>query len=103
MNNKLKKLEGTYWIISKIAGVLFTLFCYQMWTEPFNVIKAVLLIISVSIVTFITINFLDLILGMIAGIVKHIKKTIKDRRIFKSLGKVNDIEEMQEDKILYQM
>lgn len=94
LNKKLEKLEGTYWKIGKIVGVLFTLFNYQMWVEPFNIIKAILLIVGISIVTFIAINILDLIVGMIAGIVKHIKKTIKDRRVLKSLGNTNDIEEM---------
>jgi len=94
MNKKLEKLEGTYWKIGKSVGVLFTLFNYQMWVDPFNIIKAILLIVGVTIVAFIAINSLDLIVGMLAGIVNYIKRMIKDRRILKSLGKTNDIEEM---------
>lgn len=37
MNKKLEKLEGAYWKISKVIGVLFTIINYQMWTSPFNI------------------------------------------------------------------
>lgn len=90
MNEKLKKLEGVYWKISKIAGVLFALFNYPIWTEPFNIIKAVMLIIGVTIGIFIGINILDLIVGLIAGIIKYIKRVIKDKRILKGFYGTNE-------------
>lgn len=90
MNRDLKKLEGTYWKLSKIAGVLFTLFNYPMWTEPFNIIKAVLLMVGVTIGIFVGINILDLIVGLIAGIFKYIKRVIKDRRILKGFYGTNE-------------
>lgn len=83
LNRKLEKLEGTYWKIGKIIGVLFTIINYQMWTNPFSIAIAVLLIIGVSVCTFIAINFIDLCVGIVIGIVKHIDRKIKDRRLLK--------------------
>ena len=79
MNRKLEKLEGTYWKIAKIISVLFVIINYQLWTEPYSFIKAVLLIIGIAVGIFVAINLLDLIVGMIAGIIKHIRRKIKDR------------------------
>ena len=47
MNRKLEKLEGTYWKIGKVIGTLFTIINYQMWTSPFNIAVAILLIIGI--------------------------------------------------------
>ena len=89
MNKKLEKLEGTYWKIGKIAGVLFVIINYQLWTEPYSFIKAVLLLVGVAVGTFIAVNVLDLIVGMIAGILKEIRRKAKDKRILKGLSKDN--------------
>lgn len=81
MNRKLKKIESTYWKIAKIVGVLFAIINYQLWTEPYSFIRAVLLLIGVTVGMFVAINLLDLFVGMIAGIIKHIHRKIKDRRL----------------------
>lgn len=89
MNRKLEKLEGTYWKIGKIVGVLFVIINYQLWTEPYSFIKAVLMLVGVAVGTFIAVNVLDLIVGMIAGILKEIRRKAKDKRILKGLSKDN--------------
>ena len=89
MNRKLEKLEGTYWKIAKIISVLFVIINYQLWTEPYSFIKAVLLLVGVIVGTFIAVNVLDLIVGMIAGILKKIRRKAKDKRILKGLSKDN--------------
>lgn len=89
MNRKLEKLEGTYWKIAKIVSVLFAIINYQLWTEPYSFVKAVLLIVGIAIGVFVTINLLDLIVGMIAGILKEIRRKAKDKRILKGLSKDN--------------
>ena len=38
---------------------------------------------------FVAINLLDLIVGMIAGILKEIRRKAKDKRILKGLSKDN--------------
>ena len=86
MNKKLEKLEGTYWKISKIIGVLFLILKYQMWTNPYSIANALLLIIGVTVGTFVAINLLDLFVGMIFGIIKYIHRKIKDKRLLKGLG-----------------
>lgn len=86
MDKKLVKLEGTYWKIAKIVGVIFTLINYQIWTSTGNLetaIKGMLLIIGVAVGVFIAINLLDLVVGMIRGIFKYIQRIIKDRRLLK--------------------
>lgn len=86
MDKKLVKLEGTYWKIAKIIGVIFTLINYQIWTSTGNAetaIKGMLLIIGVAVGVFIAINLLDLAIGMIRGIFKYIRRSIKDRRLLK--------------------
>ena len=78
MNKKLEKLEGAYWKIAKIVSVLFAIINYHLWTEPYSFIKAVLLIIGIAVGIFVAINLLDLIVGMIAGILKEIRRKAKD-------------------------
>lgn len=82
-NRKLEKIMKNYWSISKIAGVLFTLWNYGMWTEPFNIVKAVLLIIGVSAGTFIVINVLDIVVGLIKKLCENINRHFKDKRLLK--------------------
>lgn len=96
MDKKITKIEGTYWRIAKIIGVIFTLINYQIWVSASNVatgIKGMLLIVGVAVVVFITINLLDLIIGLIKGIFGHIHKSIKDRRVLKSFYSTNSTEE----------
>lgn len=86
MDKKLVKLEGTYWKIAQIVGVIFTLINYEIWTSTSNIetaIKGIILIIGVAVGAFIVINLLDLVVGMIRGIFKYIQRTIKDRRLLK--------------------
>lgn len=83
MNKKLEKLEGTYWKIAKIVSVLFAVINYQLWTEPYSLVKAVLLLIGVAVGVFVAINVLDLIVGIITGVFKYIHRKIKDRRLLK--------------------
>ena len=93
MNRKLEKLEGTYWKIGKVIGVLFTIINYQMWTSPFNIVIAILLIIGVSACTFVAINLIDLCVGIVVGIVKLINRKNKDRRLLKRFCETSTIEE----------
>lgn len=93
MNRKLEKLEGTYWKIGKVIGVLFTIINYQMWTSPFNIVIAILLIIGVSACTFVAINLIDLCVGIVVGIVKLINRKNKDRRLLKGFCETSTIEE----------
>lgn len=93
LNRKLEKLEGTYWKISKVIGTLFTIINYQMWTSPFNIAIAILRILGVSACTFVAINLIDLCVGMVISIVKHIDRKIKDRRLLKGFCQTGTIEE----------
>ncbi len=93
MNKKLEKLEGAYWKISKVIGVLFTIINYQMWTSPFNIAVAILLIIGVSACTFVAINLIDLCVGIVVGVVRRIDRKIKDRRLLKGFCETGTIEE----------
>ena len=95
MNRKLEKLEGIYWKIGKVIGVLFTIVNYQIWTSPFNIAVAILLIIGVSVCTFVAINLIDLCVGIVAGVVKHIDRKIKDRRLLKGFCETGTIEEIE--------
>lgn len=83
LNRKLEKLESTYWKVSKVIGVLFTLINYQMWTSPLHIIRAILMIVGVSVGVFVAINVIDLCVGIIIGIVKNINRKIKDKRLLK--------------------
>ncbi len=93
MNRKLEKLEGTYWKIGKIIGVLFTIINYQIWTSPFNIVIAILLIIGISVCTFVAINLIDLCVGIVVGVVRRIDRKIKDRRLLKGFCETGTIEE----------
>lgn len=93
LNKKLEKLEGAYWKISKVIGVLFTIINYQMWTSPFNIAVAILLIIGVSACTFVAINLIDLCVGIVVGVVRRIDRKIKDRRLLKGFCEIGTIEE----------
>jgi hypothetical protein len=79
----LEKLESTYWSISKLVSVIVTLFIYGVLTDLFNTVKAVLLLIGIAVVTFIALNLLDLLVGVVLSIVKYIKNTIRNRRLLK--------------------
>lgn len=93
MNRKLEKLEGTYWKIGKIIGVLFTIINYQIWTSPFNIVIAILLIIGISVCTIVAINLIDLCVGIVVGVVRRIDRKIKDRRLLKGFCETGTIEE----------
>lgn len=93
MNKKLEKLESTYWKIAKIVGVLFVIINYQLWTEPYSFIKAVLLLVGVTVGMFVAINLLDLFVGMIAGIIKHTHRRIKDKRLLKGFCQSDSTED----------
>lgn len=93
LNRKLEELESAYWKISKAIGVLFIIINYQMWTSPFNIVIAVLLIIGISVVAFIAINLIDLCVGIVACVIKHIDRKIKNRRLLKGFCQTGIIEE----------
>lgn len=93
MNKKLEKIEGTYWKIAKIVSVLFVIINYQLWTEPYSFIKAVLMLVGITVGTFIAVNVLDLIVGMIAGIIKHIHRRMKDKRLLKGFCQSDSAED----------
>lgn len=95
MNRKLEKLESTYWKIGKIIGILFTIINYKMWTDPFNIVIPILLIIGVSVGVFVAINLIDLFLGVIIGVVKHIDRKIKDRRLLDGFCQMEAIGEKE--------
>lgn len=80
---RFKMIEVTYWKIAKIVSVLFVIINYQMWTAPYSFIKAVLLIIGVAVGIFVAINILDIFVGMIVGLIKHIHRRIKNSRLLK--------------------
>ena len=92
MNRKIEKLVRNYWSISKIVGVLFTLWNYGMWTEPFNIVKAVLIIIGVSVGTFIVINALDIVVGLIKKSCEAAKRYMHDKRLLKAFYMTNNEE-----------
>lgn len=92
MNEKLIKLESIYWKISKIIGVLFMIINYHMWTDPFNIIKVILVIAVATILTFVVINVIDLLVGYVSGIVKYISRDIKNRRLLKGFYSTHNIE-----------
>lgn len=93
MDEKLKRIEGTYWKIAKIVSVFFVIINYQMWTAPYSFIKAVLLIIGVAVGIFVAINILDILVGMIVGLIKHIHRRIKNRRLLKKFYRTNVTED----------
>lgn len=83
MNRKLEKLEGTYWKLAKVISVLLTIINYKIWTMPYSIVKATLLLIGVAVGTFIAINVLDMIVGLVTGIIKYIHRKIKNKRVLK--------------------
>ena len=94
MNRKLEKIMKNYWSISKIVGVLFTLWNYGMWTEPFNIVKAIILIISASVGTFIVINVLDIVVGMVKRLCEKINRHFHDKRLLKGFYMSENKEEV---------
>jgi hypothetical protein len=83
LNEKLKKLENTYWKISKLVSVIATLVILSVITSVLSAIKTILLIIGIAIVTFLGLNLLDLLVGVVLSIAKYIKDAIRDRRLLK--------------------
>ena len=80
---KTEKIEKTYWKISKIVSILVLIIGYKFWTIPYSIVKAILLLIGVAVGTFIAINVLDMIVGLVTGIIKYINRKIKNRRVLK--------------------
>jgi len=93
MNRELEKVENTYWKISKIIGVLFTLINYQMWTNPLHIVKAVFIVVGISVGVFIAVNVIDLCIGVIAIFVKVIIRKMKDKRILKRFCQTGSVKE----------
>lgn len=87
MDEKLKKIETTYWKISKIVSVLVLIIGYKYWTMPYSIVKAVILLIGVAVGTFVAINLLDMLIGLIKAICGYIKLTIRNRRALKDKSK----------------
>jgi hypothetical protein len=58
MTKKMEKLIRNYWSISKIVAVVLTICNYSIWTEPFNFIKAIAMLVIGSVATFIAINLI---------------------------------------------
>ena len=83
MTKKMEKLVRNYWNISKIVAVLFTIWNYTMWTEPFSFAKVVVMIIGGSVVAFLAINLLDMIVGLIVLVCKKIRGYFYDKRLLK--------------------
>ena len=81
---KLEKILSKYWSISKIVAVVLTICNYSMWTEPFSFIKAIAILVIDSVATFIAINVLDMIVGVIVGICKIIHRYFYDKRFLKA-------------------
>ena len=81
---KLEKILSKYWSISKILAVVLTICNYSMWTEPFSFIKAIVILILGSVAMFITINVLDMVVGIIVGICKKIHRHFYDKRLLKA-------------------
>lgn len=84
MTKKMEKLIRNYWSISKIVAVVFTICNYSMWTEPFSFIKAIAMLVIGSVATFIAINVLDMVVGIIVGICKKIHRQVYDKRLLKA-------------------
>ena len=102
-NKEFGKIEKSYWRISKLISILFLIVKHQLWTEPYSFIKAVLLLVGVAVGAFVVINLLDLAVGMIFGIIKHICKKIKDRRLLKRMHNttnINDDDKYMDDEYM---
>lgn len=86
MNKKLVKMEGTYWKIAKIVGVIFTLINHHLWINAGSIetaMRGLFLIVCAAVGVFVTINLIDLVLGLLKGVFRHIHRKIKDRRLLK--------------------
>ena len=90
MTKNLEKLVKNYWRISKIVGVVFTLWNYAMWTEPFNIIKAILLICAAAVLTFLAINVLDIAVGLVIALCKKIHRHFYDKKVLKKFCETNE-------------
>lgn len=84
MTKKMEKLIRNYWSISKIVAVVFTICNYSIWTEPFSFIKAIAMLVIGSVATFIVINVVDMVVGIIVGICKKIHRHFYDKRLLKA-------------------
>lgn len=85
MENKVRKLIRNYWNISKTVAVLLTIWKYDMWTQPFNFIKAIVLIIEGSVVMFLAINFLDMAVGLIKMVCQKIYRYFYHKKLLKNI------------------
>lgn len=83
MTTRLKKIIRNYWRISKIVAVVFTIWNYGMWTEPFNFVKVIAMIAGGSVGIFLAINLLDMIVGLIRTVYKKIHRHFYDKRLLK--------------------
>ena len=95
MTNKIEKLVKNYWRIGKIVGVVFTLWNYAMWTEPFNIIKAVSIIIGVAGLTFLAVNVLDITVGLVIALCKKIHRHFYDKKVLKKFCETNEDESVE--------
>ncbi|MBU5479358.1 hypothetical protein KQI69_09085 [Eubacterium sp. MSJ-13] len=86
----MEKLVKNYWVISKIVAVMLTIWNYAMWTEPFNFAKAMVMIIGGSVVTFLLINLLDMLVGIIALVCRKIHRHFYDKRVLRFLEQKKD-------------
>ena len=83
MTKKMEKLIRNYWSISKIVAVVLTICNYSMCTEPYSFIKAIMILVLGSVATFIAINVLDMVVGLIVSICKKIHRQVYDKRLLK--------------------
>ncbi len=95
MTKNLEKLVRNYWRISKIVGVVFTLWSYTMWTEPFNIIKALGIIIGIAVLTFLAINVLDITVGLIIALCRKIHRQFYDKKVLKKFCETNENESVE--------
>lgn len=58
-------------------------------------VHLILLIIGVSVCTFVAINLIDVCVGIVVGVVKRINRNIKDRRLLKGFCETGTIEEIE--------
>lgn len=84
MTKRVEKLIRSYWNISKIIAVVLTICNYSMWTEPFNFIKAIGMLVLGAIATFVAINALDIVVGLIVTVCKKIHRHFYDKRLLKA-------------------
>lgn len=92
MTKKIEKLIRNYWSISKIVAVILTICNYSMWTEPFSFIKAILMLVLGSVVTFVAINVLDMVVGFIVTSCKKIHRHFYDKKLLKAFCEQKEYE-----------